>query len=698
MTPGSDAKQGFSGVAAGVYDLRTELRSAASDQPWRPPVRIILSTILICAWVCGAGSASDIVRDAAGSAGLRLGACVSGLGDQDGDGDTELLVGAPGDDTAGQDAGRVYLWFGGVAISLNANQFWAGETGGEQFGHCVASIGDVDDDGVDDFAVGAPYSNATSAEGGRVYVFFGGPDLPAEADLVLESPAVGGRFGWSIAAVGDLDGDGIDDLAVGAPWADTAGVEAGAAYVYLGAGGGPATTPDLTLNGILAYDRFGWSVAGVGEFLGSGARCLAVGAPSNGAGAGARQGAVHVFEGSTSPNPGPDTDADLVLQSSAAATGDNEFGYSVAAIGSFDGDLDPDLAVGAPYSNEGGLQRGRVEIFLGGVDADENGDFHCAGPAPGSRLGWSVAGVGDVLGSGLPDVLMGAPYDDVGGSDAGRAFLWPGGSGDVADADLLDEAPREGLVDAPAGDHFGTWCAGIGDIDGDGGDDYAVGAPDGNVESSAVAGWVRFVDSSGEATPLELTSWSVAWTDEGAAVGSVLAGSLDRDRIASVRLERQDAGGSDLIHDGPLDAARVDLVGGRLTIRDPSAAWQTRGAVRYRLALDLVDGQGLATGFAAVTGPRPETAPQLAAPAPNPTNPATTIRWRAMAGAPVSVTVHDVRGRLVHRLHDGAATGDWQAATWRGGDDRGRPVAAGVYLVRLSAGTTMQTRRLLLVP
>jgi len=656
-------------------------------------VRITSLSLSFCIlFLASAVFAGDIVRDEAGTAHLGLGTCVSGLGDQDGDGDDELLAGAPGYLGGDLGAGRVFLWFGGQDIALNADHTWEG-SGVERFGQAVARIGDVNGDGRDDFAVGAPLSDATTNEGGRVYIYYGGTPLPASADLILESPSTGSRFGWAIAALGDLDGDDRDDFVVGAPWADGTGLEAGAAFVYYGDAGGPADTPDLALSGTLAYEHFGWAVAGVGEFLGGNSRCVAVGAPSNGTGAGTRQGAVYVFQGTTVSTPGPDAVVDLTLYSNASVTGDNEFGYSVAGAGSFNGDSVPDLVAGAPFCDQSGIERGRVEIFYGGTGADASADRYCTGPAANARLGWSVAGVGDVTGTSAPDVVMGAPFDDSLGNESGRAFIWPGGSGNVTDADNLDEVLRDGLVSAPAGDHFGVWCTGLGDFDGDGSDDFAVGAPSGNNSSSAVTGWVRFVDSSGTAVPVLLGGWACAWNQDGAAVGQANVSGLDGAELAGTQLVRR-ADGRDVV----VDARHVAVSAGRLTVRDPDAAWQTQGPVNYSLTLLFADGGEVTLELTGPVGPRPDTAPRLFPAAPNPFNPATVLSWRAAEGTAVTVTILDVRGRRVRLLQGGLATGALQTARWDGRHDHGDRAAAGVYLVRFEAGARVLSERITLLP
>jgi hypothetical protein len=655
--------------------------------------------ILLSCLLGGGALGAEHLRDESGVSGLAFGTSISALEDQNGDGAWELLVGAPNYQAAGQNAGRVYLWFGGTQLRLNADRTWSG-SGGERFGHAVARIGDVNGDGIGDFAVGAPYANNAGAEAGRVYIFYGGNPISGTPNLILEGRRPGERFGWSIAAVGDFNGDGRDDFIVGAPFSNAGALENGAAYVYYGRAGGPNTTPDLELTGAEAYERFGWAVTGAGRFLGGQARCLAVGAPSTGAGAGTRQGTVYVYQGTTVSHPGPNTTADLVLRSNAVSVADNAFGYSVAGIGNFGGSSDPDLAVGIPTYSGGGANRGRVEIFFGGVGASSTAARYANGANSGNQFGWSVAGVGDIAGSSLADVVIGAPFDNTHGSQAGRAFIWTGGSNNVENAGSLPTVSRGGIMPGTeAGDQFGYWCAWAGDLDGDGQDDYVVGAPVGNISNNATAGWVRVIDSSGDVVPVLLGPWSAAWRDDGSLEATVaLAGAAHT--VSRVRFERRDlvTGVVALLHDGPPAAgAAANVTDQQLLLRDRDAAYQLRGEPRYAFVLELADGTTLARDdLPGPSGPLPSAPVELGPARPNPFNPRTTFSFRAPAGTVTSLRLFDLRGRELRALHAGTASGAWQQVSWDGRDQQGRDAAAGIYLARLEAGAIQRTVRVVL--
>ncbi len=649
----------------------------------RIPTLFVVTTVLaiLAAAVPVAGV---VLRDADGVSGREFGTCAALLPDLDGDGKGELLVGSPGSDVGGTDAGRASLWRGATALTVAADVIWGG-AGGEELGRAVAAIGDVNHDGIGDFALGAPLADVAGTDAGRVYVYYGGWPLPSTADRILEGRVGGEQFGHAVAAAGDLNGDDYDDLIVGAPWNNGAGIEAGAAYVFYGSASGLAATPGLTLQGTLAYERFGWSVAGAGNLLGGPAVGVVVGAPSNGAGALTRQGTAYVFEGSTSPSPGPNTTADLTLTSNAASTADNEFGYAVANAGRWTSDGYDDLVVGAPFDNTGGADAGRAEVFFGGASPDATADRYVNGANSGDWLGFSVARAGDVVGSGADDVVLGAPHAVAGlGSEAGLAVIFAGGSSSANDAGSLPHVVREYLVDGTAaGDRFGWWAAGGSDFDGDGFDDYLVAAPIGNTTSVATAGWVQVIDSSGDAVPALLSLWDAAWADDGAELRAQIALPVARATLTRVALA--DAART-VIFDGAPPAGDVWV------FTDPFAS-----AATYDLTVVLAGGESATlTQLAGPTGAPPARALALDAPAPNPFNPRTTLRWRAPAGTRAVCRVVDLRGRHLRTLLDETASGAWSTITWDGGDDGGRAAPAGVYLVRLETDAAVVTAKAVL--
>ena len=158
-----------------------------------------------------------------------FGRSVSGAGDVNNDGFDDLIVGAHSNTAGGSDAGRAYVYSGQSGVLLYN---FTGEAAEDQFGLSVASAGDVDNDGFDDLIVEAPLNDAGGHNAGRAYVFSG---LNGDTLYVFTGEAAGDRFGWSVASAGDVNSDGFDDVIVGAQHNDAGGVQAGRAYVYLGA-------------------------------------------------------------------------------------------------------------------------------------------------------------------------------------------------------------------------------------------------------------------------------------------------------------------------------------------------------------------------------------------------------------------------------------------------------------------------------
>ena len=643
---------------------------------------------------------------ATGTDGRMLGATIAYVPDLNSDGFDEILVGVPGDARAGLDTGAVFFWYGGLELTEQPDRIWTG-LAAERLGSVVAHVGDLDDDGFADFAVGAPWYNGKR---GRVLVFYGKADIHASgsaqtrADDEIIGPVGGDQFGFSVEAAGNFNGDSGNyaDMIVGSPWAFLA---RGTAFVIYGSNTGVSTNlADATaLIGRIAGSNFGWSVSAAGNFLGGNESSVAVGAPVDPL-YGLDAGAVFVYEGSLG-GADPDTTIDKILRADLSNRAGSLFGYVVRGPGSWDGDSYDDLAVGAPGANAGSGIRGRAEILFGGTSPAVVGSRSLDGLVALDSLGYCLDWVFDP-GSNDADLLVGAPYsnaDDFEGNgtgDGGRAYRWLNGdaSGDANDAVQLPVTPM--VSGAAGGDHYGFWVASAGDVDGDGLADLVVGAPTGNIATNALAGYVHLMDTTDLVVPNLLTFWRADWAATG---GAELTFALDpaAGEVAALQISRRDAAGTHLLWTGPAlsDGAEptAGLVVGRDGYRylDPAA---TAGST-YQVTVILRDGSRVDLGpQAGPAGGVPDLpgSLELGTVWPNPANPLVTVSFRAPAGRPVSAGIHDIRGRLVRRLAPVTANGAWQEMVWDGNTDDGLRAASGVYLLRLGTGAEVRTTRLTL--
>jgi len=263
-------------------------------------------------------------------------------------------------------------------------------------------------------APGDPYSIRDYRKG-AVYVYLGGPGMDAEVDLTLNGEQASGFFGYAVAGAGDVNGDGCEDLLVGAYESDQAAPHAGRAYLYLGSPSLAAMgAPALVLDGPLESSTLGFAVAGVGDLDQDGFDDFAVGLP--GLGSSGRPGQVWVLRGGQELDGVPDA----VLEEGPS------FGRAIAVAHDVDGDGFPDLVVGAPH--DGPDMDGRVYLYRGGVVLDAEADAVIEGATARYQFGSSLAGLGDVTGDGLADLLSGT-YDSHVGSPppyCGRAFVYGG--------------------------------------------------------------------------------------------------------------------------------------------------------------------------------------------------------------------------------------------------------------------------------
>ncbi|MFT5684648.1 MAG: hypothetical protein ACI8RZ_005592 [Myxococcota bacterium] len=284
------------------------------------------------------------------------------------------------------------------------------------------------------------------------------------------------RFGYSLASLGDLDGDSAAELLIGAPYNDDAGSNAGAVYLFSGAdisGEDGASSAAVLITGATASDRAGESVDGGGDFDGDGSPDVLIGAPYDDTSA-TNGGVAALFSGDSLSGSLTIEDADALM----SGTNSNDYaGTSVAFVGDVDGDGYDDVIIGVPYSDEGASNGGLVALVLGSsapIDLDlSSADATWSGIAANDFAGQTVGGVGDLNSDGLADFSIGAYGEDTNGSSAGAVYIIYGASSISGDASLADEVD---VLGDSAGDAAGTAIASLGDIDGDGDDDILVGA------------------------------------------------------------------------------------------------------------------------------------------------------------------------------------------------------------------------------
>jgi hypothetical protein len=207
-------------------------------------------------------------------------AYVAAAGDVNGDGYSDVLVGAPNYDNGQTEEGRAYLYLGS-ASGLSTTAAWIAESDqtGAQFGSAVATAGDVNGDGYSDVLVGVPYYDNGQTDEGRTYLYLGSASGPALLPgWTGESDQANARFGWSVGTAGDVNGDGYADVLIGAPLFDNGQMDEGGAFLYLGSASGLSTAYPWTAESNQAGAFFGWSVATAGDVNGDGYADVLVGA------------------------------------------------------------------------------------------------------------------------------------------------------------------------------------------------------------------------------------------------------------------------------------------------------------------------------------------------------------------------------------------------------------------------------------
>ncbi len=385
-----------------------------------------------------------------GVQGQQYGYQVSRAGDVNGDGLADILVAQDYYHTPETRAGAVYVYHGGGS-PLSATPAWTtvGENAGDSYSR-IAPAGDVNGDGLADVIVGA---NGYMTSTGRVYLFLGETGgLPTTPTLVLTGREEGERFGLRLASTGDVNGDGYADVLVAATGYMT---NTGRVYLFLGVPGGLNPTPALTLTGELEGDGFG-RVAPAGDVNGDGFADAIFGTSSYPGGT--SRGKIYLHYGSPTGLRAPPA-----FTATGEAAGDS-FGRSLGTAGDVNGDGYADVIVGA--SSYGGASNyGRIYVYYGsptGLDATRM--ISVTGAGTNYRLGGAVSTAGDVNGDGFADVIAGADYAN---SQSGLVYVFQGSATGTITTPIFAEGD--------ASPHFGRAVGTAGDLNGDGYDDIVVG-------------------------------------------------------------------------------------------------------------------------------------------------------------------------------------------------------------------------------
>jgi len=376
------------------------------------------------------GAFRDDITESDGASLVLTGPDGSGFGravlltDVDGDGLDDALVSAP---AAG--AGTIYVFLAATGLSgerssADADGWILGPDGVGAMGETMA-LGDYDGDGEIDLAAGAPDSHTDAAFGGAVMVVYG-PDLGDGERVSVPTDVrygdhAGGLMGTSLVAI-DLDGDGVDELAVGIPGGDGSEPDSGQVAVFSVPLGLSDAAPITLIQGAEDGDKFGSSLA-AGALSGPANIDLVVGAVGVDI-FGGRTGAAYVFTD-------PDTGVIDTLDATVTITGDaggSAAGSSIA-VGQLDDDAPLELVLGASGGSPSLGGGGMVAIFrqLPGADVLLNeADHRLYGESSGSALGSKVGIAEDLQGDGYPDVLVAAPLDSPGArTGAGAVWVWP---------------------------------------------------------------------------------------------------------------------------------------------------------------------------------------------------------------------------------------------------------------------------------
>jgi hypothetical protein len=480
----------------------------------------------------------------------RSGLSVSSAGDVNGDGFDDLIVGASRADPSGvSNAGESYVVFGKsggfassiVLSSLNGSDGFRldGIDPGDYSGFSVSSAGDVNGDGFDDLIIGAQNADpGGNNNAGESYVLFGkSAGFASAISLSGLNGTSGFRIdgidaydvsGFSVSSAGDVNGDGFDDLVIGARYADPGGNSgAGESYVLFGKSTGFASAISLSslngsngfrIDGINVGDFSGFSVSSAGDVNGDGFDDLVIGARYADPGGNNSAGQSYVLFGNSTG-----FSSVIPLNSLNGSNGfrldgidANDFsGFSVSSAGDINGDGFDEMIVGAfgadpdgsSYAGESYVLFGKSTGFASAISLSSlNGSngFRLDGIDAYDASGFSVSSAGDVNGDGFDDLVIGAAQASPGGnSSAGESYVLFGKSTGFASAISLGSLNGTNgfrIEGINSGDISGSSVSNAGDVNGDGFDDLIIGARYANPGGNRFFGGESYVIFGGNFT------------------------------------------------------------------------------------------------------------------------------------------------------------------------------------------------------
>lgn len=412
----------------------------------------LLISIFLGTTVCAQLAAQCPIHQIHGQGSPELGWSASIAGDVDRDGFADVIHGNPGQ-------ARAHVF----SLSDPDTDIWTIQGSADRLGHAVDGAGDVDGDGFPDLLVGAPMRTTTAGtSAGSVLVISGkdGTELHSISGVGPDD-----HLGWSVAGLGDIDGDGEDDFIGGAP-------EGAAGYALVVSGADGSILSTLT-SGTGEDESFGFAVASAGDVDNDGTPDILIGAPEQDSPTDSGAGSVWVFSGSDFS----------ILHQYYGRGPDYGLGYDLDGIGDVNEDGHDDFVVGEPFNTTAGFE-GLATVFTG-----KTGSVLYNLGGHGS-FGRALSGLGDVDGDSIPDLAVASPELEVAGDPmVGIVTLFKGSNGA-----FITFAYGHGAFD-----NFGFSVGGGGDVNGNGTNDFLIGAPslDGNGDSSRF--WVFLKTCGGHA-------------------------------------------------------------------------------------------------------------------------------------------------------------------------------------------------------